>query len=193
MTNLYLEDDCRRTRWAVIRIDEVELQPEGARETAPPPPLPAGSWGGKLRAGPGTDYPQTGSLAEGERVTLLERTSVLRDGLPWFLIELSDGRTGYQWGGTPLRAGGAGGGDVRGVWAVGGGGRHAIIRRVMRQAGMHPLLVRRKHACAHGGLPFRLENPSPTEHTLAPIPAPSEPRNLQPTSPAALAGVLNML
>ncbi|MEX2629963.1 MAG: SH3 domain-containing protein [Tistlia sp.] len=96
MTNLCLEDDCRRTRWAVIRINEAG--PE-ARETAPPLPLPAASWGGKLRAGPGTDYPQTGSLAEGERVTLLERTSVLRDGLPWFLIELSDGHTGYQWGG----------------------------------------------------------------------------------------------
>ena len=62
-------------------------------------PAAAGSWGGVVRDGPGRKYRQTGSLKEGEPVTLMGRSDVVEDGFPWFKITTQNGQTGYQWGG----------------------------------------------------------------------------------------------
>ncbi len=62
-------------------------------------PIAAGSWGGVLRDGPGRQFPQIGSLKEGEPVTLMGRSDVIEDGYPWFKLTTKNGQTGYQWGG----------------------------------------------------------------------------------------------
>lgn len=70
-----------------------------------PPPegnltqIPAGSWGGIVREGPGQNYRRLASLNQGERVMLLENTGVYSNGFPWWYIEFWGNRTGYQWGG----------------------------------------------------------------------------------------------
>lgn len=62
-------------------------------------PFPAKSWGGKVRAGPGVNFRQLGSLREGERISLLEkREDKLFQDRPWFRIRYR-GRVGYHWGG----------------------------------------------------------------------------------------------
>jgi hypothetical protein len=69
----------------------------------PPPsgdfPLDAGSWGGVVRSGPGREFSRLGSLAEGERITLIENTGVLDNDYAWFKIRYRGNRVGYQWGG----------------------------------------------------------------------------------------------
>ncbi len=62
-------------------------------------PLDAGSWGGKLRAGPSVNSRDIGSLREGEPITLLSREPEMFNGYPWFRIRTQSGREGYQWGG----------------------------------------------------------------------------------------------
>ncbi len=62
-------------------------------------PVVAGSWGGIVRDGPGQDYRKIGSLDEGDEVTLVARTDVIKDGYPWFKISYGDDQSGYQWGG----------------------------------------------------------------------------------------------
>ncbi len=80
----------------------------GARAAAPAPQaptqaqgqinVPAFSFGGKLRAGPGQSYRQVGSLQERERVIILSNSGV-RDG-DWDWMEVRAGaKTGYMWGG----------------------------------------------------------------------------------------------
>ena len=59
----------------------------------------AGSWGGIVRNGPGMNYARVAALREGERVSLLYNTGIVWNDYPWFLIRLSDGRLGFQWGG----------------------------------------------------------------------------------------------
>ena len=61
--------------------------------------IEAGSWGGKVRAGPGMQFGQVGSLRNGDPVGLLEDTRVMKDGYPWYRISYKGGRVGYQWGG----------------------------------------------------------------------------------------------
>ena len=61
--------------------------------------MPAGSWGGIVRNGPGQSYAKVGSLQEGDPVTLVEKTEVFENGFPWFKIAYSGGGSGYQWGG----------------------------------------------------------------------------------------------
>lgn len=62
-------------------------------------PMAAGSWGGIVRAGPGRQYAKVGSLAEGERITLIENTGIITNDYPWFRIRYRGNREGYQWGG----------------------------------------------------------------------------------------------
>ena len=62
-------------------------------------PLKGISWGGKVRSGPGLDYPQVGSLIEGETIKLLENTEVWMDGFVWFRILYQGSEVGYKWGG----------------------------------------------------------------------------------------------
>lgn len=59
----------------------------------------AGSWGGKLRSGPGMEYDQIGSLNIGDPVTLTEDTAIMMNGYPWFRLRTASGKEGYQWGG----------------------------------------------------------------------------------------------
>ncbi len=61
--------------------------------------IPAGTWGGIVRAGPGMNYQKIASLEEGEAVTLLRKSSVIFNRYPWFVIRFDNGRIGYQWGG----------------------------------------------------------------------------------------------
>lgn len=61
--------------------------------------LEAGSWGGKVRSGPGMNFKQVGSLKNGDPVILLEKTSEFFNGYNWFRISYGKGKTGYQWGG----------------------------------------------------------------------------------------------
>ncbi len=61
--------------------------------------IEAGSWGGKVRAGPGTNFNQVASLQNGDPVRLLEDTRIMFNGYPWYRISYKGGRTGYQWGG----------------------------------------------------------------------------------------------
>ncbi|MEM8685687.1 MAG: SH3 domain-containing protein [Pseudomonadota bacterium] len=63
-------------------------------------PVEAGSWGGKVRTGPGSSFKQVAGLKEGDTVKLLEDTGVQMNGFPWFKIEFDDGKTGYKWGGV---------------------------------------------------------------------------------------------
>ncbi|MDH4981659.1 SH3 domain-containing protein [Hyphomicrobium sp. D-2] len=63
-------------------------------------PIPAASWGGIVRDGPGQNHGKVASLSEGEPVILMARTEVVENGFPWFKIAFSSGsKTGYQWGG----------------------------------------------------------------------------------------------
>ena len=61
--------------------------------------IEAGSWGGKVRAGPGTNYNQVASLQNGDPVRLLEDTRIMFNGYPWYRISFKGGQVGYQWGG----------------------------------------------------------------------------------------------
>ncbi len=70
------------------------VSPNGSRMQ-----LRAGSWGGIVRQGPGSDFPRLDSLREGEPVTLTERTNVIFGGYPWFRVSYRGGQTGYKWGG----------------------------------------------------------------------------------------------
>lgn len=63
-------------------------------------PVEAGSWGGKVRTGPGSSFKQVAGLKEGDTVKILEDTGVKMNGFPWFKIEFGEGRTGYKWGGV---------------------------------------------------------------------------------------------
>lgn len=59
----------------------------------------AGSWGGKVRSGPGMNYAHLSSLAESDRVDLISDTGVMMNGYPWFRIRYHGSAVGYQWGG----------------------------------------------------------------------------------------------
>jgi hypothetical protein len=77
-----------------------EPPPGYDNEPNPPPgPIEAGSWGGKVRSGPGQNYRHIASLEQGEHVMLLENTSIYENGFPWWRIEYWGSREGYQWGG----------------------------------------------------------------------------------------------
>lgn len=74
----------------------------GSNEAPNPPPalIPAGSWGGVVRSGPGGKYSRIGTLEQGEHVMLMENTGVMWNGYPWWKIEIWGGNAiGYQWGG----------------------------------------------------------------------------------------------
>ena len=59
---------------------------------------PGLSYGGKVRSGPGTKYPQVGSLFEGDRIKIVRNTGVHFNGYDWFEVQQGD-LVGYHWGG----------------------------------------------------------------------------------------------
>jgi hypothetical protein len=83
-----------------------DVATEGAAPSMPEAPggetdinAPGRSLGGKLREGPGTEYPDIASLPEGMPVILYSNSHVEFNGFEWFRVVLTDGRVGYQWGG----------------------------------------------------------------------------------------------
>lgn len=52
-----------------------------------------------VRDGPGKNFRKVANLKEGERVTLIENTGKMFNDYPWWKIEFSGRRSGYQWGG----------------------------------------------------------------------------------------------
>ncbi len=92
---------CSNTVWSIIRLSDVPGT--DAVQAASEPsgfPVEAGSWGGKVRSGPGMEHAQIASLRQGEPLTLLARTEIVFNDYPWFRIRTSDGLEGYQWGGV---------------------------------------------------------------------------------------------
>ncbi|WP_346908917.1 SH3 domain-containing protein [uncultured Roseibium sp.] len=82
---------------------------------APPPTVLGGpeqlnhvgqSLGGRLRSGPGTNYPQIGNIEDGTYLTILSNTGVSFDGYDWFEVALDNGQRGFQWGGILCSNGG---------------------------------------------------------------------------------------
>jgi len=61
--------------------------------------IPAGSWGGNVREGPGQNYRKVATLKQGDRVMLVENTGVIWNEYPWWQIEYGGNFSGYQWGG----------------------------------------------------------------------------------------------
>lgn len=62
-------------------------------------PRNAGSWGGVVRNGPGTNYGHIDGLQENDPVILLSNTRQYKDGYPWFEIQFKNNRQGFMWGG----------------------------------------------------------------------------------------------
>ena len=56
------------------------------------------SWGGKIRQQPNMESPQLGSTVEGQKISVLEVTSDMMWGYPWYKISTGT-LEGYQWGG----------------------------------------------------------------------------------------------
>ncbi|MCB8839747.1 SH3 domain-containing protein [Aurantimonas sp. VKM B-3413] len=84
----------------------IEMEREAAAETAT---ISAEgehgySYGGILRAGPGTDSRKITSLRNGERIDILKDTGVWSGGFKWFEVQSDAGR-GYHWGGIFCIAG----------------------------------------------------------------------------------------
>lgn len=61
--------------------------------------IPALSLGGKIRSGPGLNFPQVGSIRGTKPITIVRNTGVRMDGYDWFEIRQANGAIGYQWGG----------------------------------------------------------------------------------------------
>lgn len=82
-------------------LKKLNAAPQQAAQPSPFDDFPvvAGSWGGIVRDGPGEEHKKVASLDEGEEVTLMARTDVIKDGFPWFKISYGDDKRGYQWGG----------------------------------------------------------------------------------------------
>lgn len=60
---------------------------------------PGLSLGGKIRSGPGVNFPQIGSIRGTRPITILNNSGVRMDGYDWFEIRDGNGNTGFQWGG----------------------------------------------------------------------------------------------
>lgn len=67
--------------------------------------LPAVSYGGILRSGPGMDYKKLASLRARDPLEVLEETDVWMGDYKWFKVKTSAG-TGYHWGGIFCSMGG---------------------------------------------------------------------------------------
>lgn len=57
------------------------------------------SFGGNLRAGPGTNFADVGSTFNGQQLTLIADTGVVFNGFNWWVVQLPNGQQAHQWGG----------------------------------------------------------------------------------------------
>jgi uncharacterized protein YecT (DUF1311 family) len=96
------------SNWKLVKPEcegDVQTLVEMASEANEQALKEGASLGGKIRSGPGIEYAQTGSLSEGDLVSLEENTGVMMNGYPWFKIIQYDNSSGaeivsgYQWGG----------------------------------------------------------------------------------------------
>ncbi|MEL6745622.1 MAG: MliC family protein [Pseudomonadota bacterium] len=71
----------------------------GADNDATLPPWAGRSFGGNLRAGPGTQFADVGSTFNGQPITILQNTGVFMNGYTWFVVQLQNGQQAHQWGG----------------------------------------------------------------------------------------------
>ncbi|MEO0544583.1 MAG: SH3 domain-containing protein [Pseudomonadota bacterium] len=76
----------------------VELAPETSAQAAGAV-LTGQSRGGRLRAGPGTDFAIAGALEAGTPITIIENVGNEFRGFDWFEIEYGDGQRAFTWGG----------------------------------------------------------------------------------------------
>lgn len=67
--------------------------------------LPAISYGGILRSGPGMEFKKKASLREGQPLEVLEATGTWMGDYQWFKVRSSSG-TGFTWGGIFCSEGG---------------------------------------------------------------------------------------
>lgn len=77
------------------RCTVAQVQEPGGPLAAPGP----FSFGGNLRAGPGTNFARLGSVAEGTPVTMIQDSGVYFQNYSFWLIQLPNGTQGYHWGG----------------------------------------------------------------------------------------------
>ena len=85
---------------------DVDAETTGSVALAPETPaqavgavLTGQSRGGRLRAGPGTDFAIAGALEAGTPVTIVENVGNEFRGFDWFEIEYGDGQRAFTWGG----------------------------------------------------------------------------------------------
>lgn len=78
---------------------EGEYYAEQSREYTQPYMLSQGySYGGHLRAGPGTEYQSLGMLIDGDYLDIMENSGLYYIDSPWFYVRTAIG-DGYHWGG----------------------------------------------------------------------------------------------
>ncbi len=83
-----------------VRLNCVVSDITGSPETTVPAGnFPGFSFGGNLRAGPGTNTAGLGSTSNGQPLTLVSDTGVSFNGFTWWLVRLQNGQQAYQWGG----------------------------------------------------------------------------------------------
>lgn len=91
--------DLARAYLKKLANDPAAMAPPPAAPASDAYPMPAGSWGGVVRDGPGQNSRKVGSLQEGDPVTLIGPAGVVENGYPWFQITYPGGGGGFQWGG----------------------------------------------------------------------------------------------
>jgi len=114
-----LDKACIRSA-ILARINALEGGAPPQPVPQPPQPAPASylprsglSSGGVVREGPGTNYPQIGSLVLGEPITIVRDTGISMNNYNWFEISWHGGAA-FHWGGIIC----SDGGSVPGIYQV---------------------------------------------------------------------------
>ncbi|WP_075996009.1 DUF4189 domain-containing protein [Salaquimonas pukyongi] len=142
---------------------------------------PGMSLGGNMRVGPGINHARMKPLRRGTRLMILSNARTSYRGYNWFRIKLTDGRTGFQWGGIICSEGtkveglkrvcrnaakvGSGSDVIYQAYAIGPKGRYghgsAPVREAAEaaalgycgtaQCNVQNVTTRKCHALAHAG------------------------------------------
>lgn len=98
---------CRIVSVTEPDADPVEEQSPGSGEQPDSLEIPAISFGGNLRAGPGSNYPRVGRLRQDTPVSLINDVGPEVNGFPFWVIRIPNGDLAYHWGGNLCIPGGA--------------------------------------------------------------------------------------